>query len=111
MEKDQLNKVTSIEKNIEEVKQLRDSKVKSLMRTPDLMNFLKEHCTTEVISPVKLEFLKRDLKELLQSPLDLAHYSGAIRQIKEPGYEMKDCFALIENELKKIIAKYGFETI
>ncbi|HEY5822985.1 MAG TPA: hypothetical protein VIT44_01385 [Cyclobacteriaceae bacterium] len=109
MEKHQLNKVTSIEKNIEEVKQLRDTRIRSLMRNPDLMNFLEEHYNTFAISPVKLEFLKRDFKELLQSPLDLVYYSAPIRQIKDSGYEMKDCFALIDSELKKIIEKYGFE--
>jgi hypothetical protein len=99
---------TSIEKNIEEVKKLRDNKIKSLLRTPDLMMFLEEHYNTVAISPVKLEFLKRDLKELLSSPLDLVYYSGAIRQIKEPGYDMQSCLLLIENEAKKIFEKYGF---
>jgi hypothetical protein len=99
---------TSIEKNIEEVKKLRDNKIKSLLRTPDLMMFLEEHYNTVAISLVKLEFLKRDLKELLSSPLDLVYYSAAIRQIKEQGYQMQDCFLLIDNEAKKIIEKYGF---
>ena len=99
----------SIEGNIEEVKQLRDHKIGSLLQTPDLMNFLLEHYNTFTISPVKLEFLRRDLKELLQSPLDLAHYSSSIRQIKEANYDGRECFKLIEQEVRKLIEKYGFE--
>lgn len=91
------------------MKQLRDNKIQALLRTPDLMAFLEEHYNTFAISPIKIEFLKRDLKDLLQSPLDLVHYSSLLRQIKEANPEAKDYFALIEQEVKSLIEKYGFE--
>jgi len=109
MDKDQLPKVASVEKIIEEVKQLRDSKIQLLLRTPDLMDFLEEHYNTFAISQVKLEFLKRDLKSLLQSPLDLVFYSALIRQIKESKHDVRDSFLFTEKEVKLLCEKYGFE--
>ncbi len=109
MDKEQNAKVISIDKIIEELKQLRDNRVQALMRTPDLMNFLEEHYNTFAISPVKLEFIKRDLKTLLQSPLDLVHYSGLLRQIKESNPDVREYFILIEQEVKTLVEKYGFE--
>src|SRR5690242_3013658 len=108
MEKKQMDKMVSIESNIEEVKQLRDNRIKSLLRTPDLRIFLEERYKTFVFSPLKLEFLKRDLKELLQSPLDLAHYSASIRQINESD-DRSGCFYLIEQEIRKRVEKYGVD--
>lgn len=35
----------------------------------------REHYSIEAIRPVKVEFLKRDLRSLLISPVDLAYYA------------------------------------
>jgi hypothetical protein len=108
MDKNQPAKIVSMESNIEEVKQLRDNRIKSLLRTPDLAVFLAEYYNTFAFSPLKLEFLKRDLKELLQSPLDLVHYSASLRQINESD-DRSGCFYLIEQEIRKRVEKYGVD--
>jgi hypothetical protein len=35
------------------------------------------------LSAIKVEFLKRNLRELKDTPLDLVHYSSLIKQLKE----------------------------
>lgn len=109
MDNDQVSKTISLEKAIEEIKQLRNNRIQSLLRTPDLMAFLEDNFSTVAVSAVKLEFLKRDLKTLSQSTLDLVHYSSALRQIKESNPDVKACLALIEEEMKTLAAKYGYE--
>jgi len=58
---------------------------------------------------VKAEFLKRDLRELQHSPLDLAHYAALIRQMKEENSSTpEEIHPLFLKELKVIFQKYGF---
>ncbi len=102
--------VISTELIIEHLKSIRDTTVISLLKNDDaLMAFLEEHFDTIAISPVKQEFLKRELVELKNSSLDLVHYSSLIKEIKEKGYMMvnKD-LPLFNQELKLICEKYGF---
>ena len=62
------------------------------------------------ISAIKVEFLIRDLKELLISPVDLVHYAALIKEIRENNTANlsngnKDLFY---KELEKIFDKYRF---
>ncbi|HNP07166.1 MAG TPA: hypothetical protein PKN99_06050 [Cyclobacteriaceae bacterium] len=113
MENSQPDKTTSVistELIIENLKFIRDTTVIGLLKNDDaLMAFLEEHFDTIAISPVKQEFLKRELVELKNSSLDLVHYSSLIKEIKEKGYMMvnKD-LPLFNQELKLICEKYGF---
>lgn len=107
---DKTASVISTELIIENLKSIRDTTVISLLKNDDaLMAFLEEHFDTIAISPVKQEFLKRELVELKNSSLDLVHYSSLIKEIKEKGYMMvnKD-LPLFNQELKLICEKYGF---
>ena len=63
----------------------RDQLIVHLLSEPGLMSILEERYGTFSISSVTKEFLKRDLKELKQSSLDLAHYSSLILQLKDIG--------------------------
>lgn len=74
------------------------------------MSFLEAHFNTLAISPVKQEFLKRDLHELLKSSLDLVHYSSLIKEIIEIGnLGSREGHPLFHYELKVIFNKYGIE--
>ena len=106
---DSAAKGISIDKRIEELKRLRDERIQSLLTTSDLMNFMEEQYSTFAMSAVKMEFLKRDLMTLIQSPLDLVHYSSLLRQWKESNAAPDDYLVVIEQEIKALVEKYGFE--
>ena len=62
----------------------------------------------KTLSNVKREFVKRELKELLNSPVDLVHYAGLINHAKTTG-----SFSLVEHnaeffhsEIDRILVKY-----
>jgi hypothetical protein len=113
MENSQPDKTTSVlstELIIEHLKSIRDNTLNILLKNDDaLMAFLEKHFDTIAISPVKREFLKRDLVELKNSSLDLVHYSSLIKETKEKGGMMiTEEHHLFSQELRVICEKYGF---
>lgn len=99
----------SIEKMILMIREVRDRQIDDLIKDASLMSFLEEHYETFAISAVKKEFLKRDLKELQRSSLDLAHYSSLIKQMKEAKIPVDlHNHPLVLKELKTLFQKYGF---
>lgn len=99
----------SIEKLISLIRASRDMQIDVLLKDNGLSAFLEEHFGTFVISAVKREFLKRDLKELQNSSLDLAHYSSLIKQLKntEVPHQLTN-HPLVLQEIKRLFQKYGF---
>ena len=73
----------SIERIIEKVKQVRDKAISNVLKDDKLHGFLELHYDILEISAIRVEFLKRDLRELRDTSLDLVHYSSVIKQIKE----------------------------
>ncbi len=67
---------------IDLIKSTRNSLIKELL-TGNRLNLYYEEKFGKELSIVKKEFLKRDLLSLLVIPLDLAHYGGLIRKVKE----------------------------
>lgn len=105
----QESSLISMEKIIGSIRELRNQRINELTHGSGLITFLEEHFGTFAISPVKQEFLKRDLKELQNSTLDLAHYSSLIKQMKEADSPIADTnHPLFIHELKAIFKKYGF---
>jgi len=101
--------VISIELIISNIKSTRDLLVKNLLNDQGISAFLENYFETFVISPVKKEFLRRDLKELQNSNLDLVHYAALIRQMKdESNYTPDPANCLFSEECIKIFRKYGF---
>lgn len=97
----------STEKIIDLIRNLRNDLIKEFLQDESLDRYL-EKTYDKKISPVKKEFLKRDLKELLISPVDLVHYSRLITHIKDTGaaslsLENSDLFY---KDVAKILQKY-----
>jgi hypothetical protein len=72
----------SVEKIIDLVRQLRNDLIKDFLRDPNLQAYFLQQYGKE-LSVIKTEFCKRDLRELLISPVDLTHYSSLIKEIRE----------------------------
>jgi hypothetical protein len=72
----------SVEKVIDLVRQVRNDLVKDFLIKDNAQNYFAEHYN-KPLSTIKLEFLRRDLSELLISPVDLVHYSALIKAIRD----------------------------
>ena len=70
---------------IELVRDRRNELIGKLLHTDGLNHFLKETFGVTEISLVKQEFIKRALKELELSPIDLSHYGQIILEIRKTG--------------------------
>lgn len=114
MEKGQTAQGTniSIEDIITDIRKERDSLATNLINDSFLLAFVEEHFDTFFLGSVKLEFIKRDLKELRNSSLDLAHYSTLIRQQRDSSKnEVVKEHPLFLQEMFVIFKKYNLEPV
>jgi hypothetical protein len=100
--------ILSIEKIIDLIRAVRNDLIKAFLNDETL----NAHFQTQYkkpLSDIKREFCKRDLKELLITPVDLVHYAGLINYIKETGTasvtEKNDHY--FYSDIDKIISKYS----
>lgn len=99
----------SVEKIIDLIREVRNALVKDLLVDANLRSYFISLYNRE-LTPVKMEFLKRDLKELLISPVDLIHYASLIKQIRESNSASlaEGNQELFYQELEAIFKKYNF---
>lgn len=90
------------------VRKVRNDLVKDFLDERFLKQYIATNFGLRELSNVKVEFIRKDLKELLISPVDTRHYEPLISQIKQT-----DSAALTENneklfyrELDSILRKY-----
>ena len=103
-----INSSISNEAIISNIWAVRNTYLTELMKEDRLMAYLEENFNTIAISHVKLEFIKRDLKELRDTSLDLVHYASIIRDTKILGSSsFTPEHPLLEIELHTIFKKYG----
>lgn len=99
----------STEVIIDFIRKTRDEQIRGVLNAPDLPSFLQVQYNVPPLTPVKAEFLRRDLKELQSTTLDLVHYASLIREMKESNIINPDgSHPLFQSELKSIFNKYGF---
>jgi hypothetical protein len=98
-----------IDKIVEVIRELRNAIIKGFLLDENLVPYFKSRFTKE-LTDVKKQFLKKDLTELLISPVDLAHYSSLIKEIKESNSTSPALHneGLFYEELNPIFAKYTF---
>lgn len=96
------------ERIIDLVRQLRNDLIKDFLDERHLKDYVADHFGVRDLSNVKIEFIRKDLKELLISPVNTNHYEPLISQIKNT-----DSAALTENnerlfykELEMTIKRY-----
>jgi hypothetical protein len=102
--------VVSTDTLITKIGLLRDSRIHELLTEDEkLMQFLDKHCDVIAISPVRKEFLKRDLLELKDSKLNLTHYSTLLNESKLSGTIRPEFMEeLFVREFQLIFDKYKF---
>jgi len=93
---------------ISNIWEVRNIYLTKLMNEDTLLAYLEDNFNTIAMNPVKLEFIKRDLKELRDTSLDLVHYASIIRDTKLLGSNsFTPEHPLLEIELHTIFKKYG----
>lgn len=98
----------SVDDAIEAIRQSRDEFLSTLLSDAGLASFLEEHLDTIYLSPIRTEFLKRDLKELRSSVLDLPYYSPLIKELKEQQVTSLKNHRLFIEEAKLLYEKYRY---
>ena len=102
------NKI-STERIIDLVREVRNGLIRDFLLDENIKSYFREQYTKE-LSTIKLEFLKRDLKELLGSPVDLSHYALLIKQMQELNTASitSSHHELFYKELEGIFKKYNY---
>lgn len=110
MNLDHVNTQQTDDRTLELVRKLRNDLIKDFLDERHLKTYLATHFRVNELSNVKIEFIKKDLKELLISPVNISHYQELITQIRET-----DSAALTESneplfykELEFIFKRYMF---
>jgi hypothetical protein len=96
--------------DVDLIRKLRDDLVKDFLDERYLKEFILENYNVRELSNVKLEFLRKDLKELLQSPLDVNHYDPILSYLRDTGSaslaDGQDQLFYID--IEKILKRYIF---
>ena len=102
------NKI-STERIIDLVREVRNGLIRDFLQDENLKSYFAEQYNKD-LSQIKLEFLKRDLKELLNSPVDLPHYALLIKQMQELNTASiaSSNHELFYKELEGIFKKYNY---
>jgi hypothetical protein len=80
------------ERIIDLIRQLRNDLIKDFLDERNLKDYIANHFRINELSPIKIEFIKKDLKELLISPVNVYYYEPLIAHIRQT-----DSAALTEN--------------
>jgi hypothetical protein len=98
----------SDESIIDLVRKVRNDLIKDFLDERFLIQYIDSNYKVTNISQIKIEFIKNNLKELLISPVNLAHYQTIIADIRE-----NDSASLTEGndvlfykEIEQILKRY-----
>jgi hypothetical protein len=99
------------ERIIDLVRKLRNDLIKDFLDERHLKEYVDQHFRMRELSPIKVEFIKKDLKELIIAPVNLNHYGSLINQIR-----LTDSAALAEvneqlfyKEVEAILKRYIYQ--
>ena len=90
------------------VLKLRNDLIKDFLDERNLIEYLSREYRMMDVSRVKVEFIKRDLKLLIQSPLDKERYREVLETISETGSAAlsQGNEKLFYKEIEQILKKY-----
>ncbi len=73
----------SEENSIEIIQKLRNDLLKDFLDERYLKEYMATRYHVRELSNVKIEFIKKDIKELLRAPVDLNHYESLLKDLKD----------------------------
>lgn len=92
------------------IKKLRDDLVKDFLDERYMKEFIFENYNVKEISNVKVEFIKKELKEVLLSPLNVAHYEPIFAHLRDTDSESlgEGNDQLFYIDIEKVLKRYIF---
>jgi hypothetical protein len=95
---------------LELVRKLRNDLIKDFLDERYLKEYLSNQFRVNELSNIKVEFIKKDLKELLISPVNTNHYQTLIDQIRDTDRAgiAESNEPLFYKELELIFKRYMF---
>lgn len=92
------------------IKKLRDDLVKDFLDERYLKEFIFVNYNIKEISNIKIEFVKKELKELLQTPLDMVHYEPIFTHLRQIDSESlgEGNDQLFYVDIEKVLKRYIF---
>lgn len=100
----------SMESIIEKVRDSRNDLIKELLRDGEIQSYFIT-AYNKSISPVKVEFIRRELKSLSLTPVDLIHYAALIKAVrKDNDFDSvgADDNQIFYQELEAIFRRYNY---
>jgi hypothetical protein len=102
----------SDENIIDLIRKVRNDLIKDFLDERFLKDYLANKYSVKELSPVKVEFIKRELKEFLIAPIDKVHYEPILKQIRETNTASlfdEGNSELFYKEIDLIVKKYLFQ--
>lgn len=98
----------SDEHRIDIIRKLRNDLAKDFLEEQNLISYFKEHYNRNELNLIRIEFIKKELRDLLIAPVDLVHYASLIIEMKQAGTASLTGKNgnLFYEELDKIFRKY-----
>ncbi len=100
----------SDEHRIDIIRSIRNDLIKDFLDEKNLITYFSEQYNLKELNTRRIEFIKKELKDLLIAPVDLAHYASLLLEMKQNGTASltgkND--KLFYDELDKIFNRYTF---
>ena len=104
------NTEQSEESSTDLVQKLRNDVLKDFLDERYLREYIVTRYNMREVSNVKIEFAKKGLRELLSSPLDVAHYEPVLTSLRDSGPSSieEGNEPLVRQEVDKVLMQYIF---
>jgi hypothetical protein len=95
---------------IDLIRKVRNDLIKDFLDDRFLREYMAQQFNIAQLPPLKIEFIRTELKELLISPVSIDHYHLLIEQIRETDSAAlsEGNEALFYREIEKILRKYTY---
>jgi hypothetical protein len=100
----------SEENILEIIRKLRNDLIKDFLDERHLKNYFADQYKVRDLAPIKIEFIKKDLKDMLIAPVDTNHYAQLIQKIKETNAASlsEGNEALFYKDLARVFKQYNY---
>ena len=106
-----INKAQRSQDDKELVKKLRDDVLKDFLDERYLREYLASYYKVHELSNVKIEFMKKDFREVMAAPLEESRYETIVAQLDNPDKEERQDdhgHQLFFEEIEKVVMRYLF---
>jgi hypothetical protein len=98
----------SMEVIIDRIRSHRDDLIRDLLKDGKIQSYFST-IHQKNISPVRIEFIRRELKTLSTTPVDLIHYAALIKDIrKNRNFESFGDNQIFYDEVELIFRRYNY---